>query len=228
MSHLEFIISRFDGQKRWLQTYYLTYQPGRTVFWWLDAIKQEQDPSLTLAVSCRAGLCGACGVKVNGRPVLACDTQLDALLNGSFSVKIEPLPGFPVIRDLLLDWRPATDSLKGIQPWLEAKPQFGCNGGCTQTTAEYQTIKPLVACIACGICAAVCPALTHDGFIEPFVLVKAQRVAADSRSSGASRQRVIGAVRKYLPNCLHCGLCEQACPKGVSPLKAIVELSKCL
>ncbi|MDF2501938.1 MAG: frdB1 [Anaerosporomusa subterranea] len=217
---ITFAVSRFDGETSYIQTYQLDYQSGKTVLWWLNAIKEEQDPSLTLTVACRAGLCGACALQVNGDPVLACETLLDPLLMQG-QVKIEPLNAFPLVRDLMLDWRGAIARMKSIHPWLEVENDQTSSTGCVQTQMEYQEVKPYVACIGCGICASVCPALAGEGFIEPFLFVKARRLIVDSRSSDRSRQAVLKAVRPYLQNCLHCGICEKACPKSVSPEKAI-------
>lgn len=225
MNNIVFEIARFDGEKEYVQTYHMPYQSGKTVLWWLKRLQQEQDSSLTLVISCRAGLCGACSLCVNGKPILACEVVLDTLLlDSSLPVTIEPLRHFPVIRDLMVDWHPTIARMKAVQQWLE--PASTCDGGCLQTPAEYQAVKANAACIACGICASACPALEHDGFIEPFLFTKAQRFIVDSRSSECSHAVILQAVEPYLAKCLHCRLCEKACPKGVSPIKAIEFLAE--
>lgn len=114
------IINRFDGKKGYEQTYTLAAADvaGKTLLNTLLFIKQTQDPTLNFTASCRCAICGACGVRVNGHAVLACDTKMDDLFKtyGTDSLHIAPLANFRVISDLVVDWEPAVDNLRKIHP----------------------------------------------------------------------------------------------------------------
>jgi succinate dehydrogenase/fumarate reductase iron-sulfur protein len=225
MKEITFEVSRYDGEHTFVQNYQTSYLSGKTVLWWLKRIREEQDHSLTFTVSCGAGRCGACALTVNGKAVLACETALDALVDRvPLHVRIEPLRHFPLVRDLMVDWRPAMARLRTIHPWLDPQDCFTPHTGCQQTPLEFQSVKANCACIGCGICASVCPALDDEGFLEPLIFVQAQRIITDSRASDRSRTAVLQAVEAYVANCRQCGLCARACPRGLSPLQAIMRL----
>lgn len=215
------IIDRFDGKKHYEQSYTLTAEDmaGKTVLNTLLFIKQTQDPTLNFTASCRCAICGACGVRVNGHAILACDTKMDDLVKtyGADTFRISPLANFKVISDLVVDWEPAVENLRKIHPGMVAKSEFSEKEGCRQTQAEFDRIKKQWDCIICGCCASECNKLTADNrdYMEPFVYTHAWRVANDSRTKDPL---VHGkpAVSGGLWNCVHCQECANRCPKGIS------------
>ena len=223
------IINRFDGKKGYEQTYTLAAADvaGKTLLNTLLFIKQTQDPTLNFTASCRCAICGACGVRVNGHAVLACDTKMDDLFKtyGTDSLHIAPLANFRVISDLVVDWEPAVDNLRKIHPGMAAKDQFSAKEGCRQTQAEFDRIKKQWDCIICGCCASECNKLTADrsDYMEPFVFTHAWRVANDSRSKDPLLHGK-PAVAGGLWNCVHCQECANRCPKGISPADDIAGL----
>ena len=223
------IINRFDGKKGYEQTYTLAAADvaGKTLLNTLLFIKQTQDPTLNFTASCRCAICGACGVRVNGHAVPACDTKMDDLFKtyGTDSLHIAPLANFRVISDLVVDWEPAVDNLRKIHPGMAAKDQFSAKEGCRQTQAEFDRIKKQWDCIICGCCASECNKLTADrsDYMEPFVFTHAWRVANDSRSKDPLLHGK-PAVAGGLWNCVHCQECANRCPKGISPADDIAGL----
>ena len=139
------IIDRFDGKKHYEQSYVLAAADvsGKTVLNTLLFIKQTQDPTLNFTASCRCAICGACGVRVNGHAILACDTKMDDLIAtyGSDTLRIAPLANFRVISDLVVDWEPAMENLRKIHPGMVAKSEFSVKEGCRQTQAEFDRIR---------------------------------------------------------------------------------------
>ncbi|SCM74170.1 8-methylmenaquinol:fumarate reductase iron-sulfur subunit [Desulfovibrio sp. 86] len=215
------IIDRFDGKKHYEQAYTLATDDvaGKTVLNTLLFIKQTQDPTLNFTASCRCAICGACGVRVNGHAILACDTKMDDLMKtyGTDTFRISPLANFKVISDLVVDWEPAVDNLRKIHPGMVAKSEFSEKEGCRQTQAEFDRIKKQWDCIICGCCASECNKLTADNrdYMEPFVFTHAWRVANDSRTKDPllhGKPSVAGG----LWNCVHCQECANRCPKGIS------------
>lgn len=223
------IIDRFDGKKHYEQSYVLAAADvsGKTVLNTLLFIKQTQDPTLNFTASCRCAICGACGVRVNGHAILACDTKMDDLIAtyGSDTLRIAPLANFRVISDLVVDWEPAMENLRKIHPGMVAKSEFSVKEGCRQTQAEFDRIKKQWDCIICGCCASECNKLTADNrdYMEPFVFTHAWRAANDSRSKDPL---VHGkpAVAGGLWNCVHCQECANRCPKGISSADDIAGL----
>ena len=223
------IIDRFDGKKHYEQSYSLAAEDisGKTLLHTLLLIKQTQDPTLNFTASCRCAICGACGMRINGHAVLACDTKMDELFAtyGTGTLRVSPLANFTVISDLVVDWEPSVDNLRKIHPGLAAKSEFSLQDGCRQTQEEFDRIKKQWDCILCGCCASECNKLTADrgDYMEPFVFTHAWRVAKDSRTKDPLLHGK-PAVAGGLWNCVHCQECANRCPKGISSADDIAGL----
>ena len=223
------IIDRFDGQRHYQQQYMLAQEDvtGKTVLGVLLFIKHHLDASLNFTASCRCAICGACGVRVNGHAILACDTHIDDLfrLYATDTLTISPLANFPLISDLVVDWEPALGNLAVMRPNLVPKKPFSPEQGCTQTPEELEEILKDWDCILCGCCASECNKLTagrHD-YMEPSAYVHASRAAADSRGCEPMRHGK-PAAHNGLWKCVHCQECADRCPKGISPAENIARL----
>lgn len=221
-----FRIRRFDPTRdtepHW-EDYRLPYLPGMTVLEGLKAVKEQHSPTLAWRSSCRMGVCGSCGMFINGRPRLACNTQVSEL--GTSLVTVAPLPNFDIVRDLVPDLRPMFDAHAAARPYIiredEAEQQ--------QPTGEYwQSIHQLEQylqfsyCIKCGCCMAACPTYASDSvYAGPMPLAQAHRYSADSRDGGfaARRETLAGEAGPW--RCHFAGECSRVCPKGVDPARAI-------
>src|SRR5260370_1740290 len=154
----------------------------------LNYVKDHLDGTLSHRWSCRMGICGSCGMNVNGEPKLTCATFLAEYAPGP--VRVEPLPNFPVIRDLVVEIGDFMRQLTAVKPWIirpEEKPLS--DGEYRQTPEEMDAYKQVSMCIKCMLCYAACPVYGLDRtFIGPAAIALAQRYNLDSRDRGA-RQR---------------------------------------
>ena len=229
MDAITIVIERFDGTKRYRQEYGIEKSDirNKTVLATLIHIQEKLDPTLNFTASCRSAICGACGVRVNGHAVLACDTKIEEqlALYGADTLNIAPLANYTVLSDLVVDWAPSLENLRKIRPELAAKSVFSKQGGCTQSVAEFEDIKLMWDCILCGCCASGCNKLTaHAGdYLEPFVFTHAWRAAADSRS-GDPMTHGRPAADNGLWKCFHCQSCANACPKKIKSVDDIAGL----
>ena len=199
----------------------------------LDAIldvKGRTDGSIGIRCSCQQGICGSCGVRINGKPGLACNTHLEAAAGrGSGEViEVEPLGNMPVIRDLIVDmdavhWK----KIRRVTPWLLPKQPV--------PEREYIVahermvdVTQTMACIQCGACVSDCLSMEVDPeFIGPAALAKAYRFVGDPRDR-AHEQRLfdLSEDRHGIYDCTHCFNCIDACPKGVAPMNQIMRLRR--
>ena len=187
----------------------------------LNYIKDELDGSLSYRWACRMGVCGSCSMMVDREPVLTCATYLSDLLPGP--IRIEPLRGFPVIRDLVNNIDDFLGKLKGVQPWIvRQEEQPLSEGEYLQTPDELAAYKQYSMCINCMLCYAACPIYELEpGFIGPAAIALAQRYNFDSRDQGADERLEHLSSDEGIWACTFVGECSVVCPKDVDPAGAI-------
>jgi succinate dehydrogenase / fumarate reductase iron-sulfur subunit len=204
----------------------------------LDGIlqaKDREDGSLAVRCSCRAAICGSCGMKINGESTLACKTQLrhaDEAANrrngGSEPIVVEPMGNMPVIKDLVTDMESTHwAKIRRVTPWLLPAGD--------PPEREYVVppesmidVTQSMACIQCGACVSSCLSMEVDpGFIGPAALAKAYRFVGDPRDA-ESRERLHDLAQdpQGIYDCTHCFSCIDACPKGVAPMDQIMRLRR--
>ncbi len=221
-----FRIRRFDpaqdAEPHW-SDYRLPHTGGMTVLDGLKAIKETREPSLAWRSSCRMGVCGSCGMFINGRARLACNTQLTELATPL--VTVAALPNFDTIRDLVPDLAPMFDAHVALQPFLIREDAAELQ----EPTAEYwQSAEQLEQylqfsyCIKCGCCMAACPTYATDpAYSGPMPLAQAHRYNTDGRDGGFGRRKALLSGGRGPWRCHYAGECSRVCPKGVDPAKAI-------
>jgi len=190
----------------------------------LDALVRlkEQDDSLSFRRSCREGVCGSDAMNINGRNGLACVTPLKGL---SEPVTLAPLPGFPVIRDLVVDMTQFFAHYRSIRPYLVNDEPLPDRER-LQSPEERARLDGLYECILCACCSGFCPSYwwNPDKFIGPAGLLQAQRFIADSRDRAtAERLQFLDDVYR-LYRCRTIMNCTEVCPKGLSPARAIEKI----
>jgi succinate dehydrogenase / fumarate reductase, iron-sulfur subunit len=233
MAEFTLRLRRYDpesGDAPYWEEHTIELEPHRSV---LEAILQAKarfDGSIGIRCSCRAAICGSCGVRINGHPDLACHTHLDRAKKHSKDgvIEVEPMGNMPVIKDLIVDmeavhWK----KIRRVTPWLIAK----------QPVPEREYIVPReamvdvtqsMACIQCGACVSDCLSMEVDPeFIGPAALAKAYRFVGDPRDDQHfERLEDLAEDPHGIYDCTHCFQCIDACPKGVAPMSQIMRLRR--
>ena len=190
----------------------------------LNHIKDKVDGSLTYRWSCRMGICGSCGMMVNGEPKLTCATFLTAYASEG-RIRVQPLRYFPVIRDLVVALDDFLGKLQSVKPWLIRRQEEPISEGeYLQTPEQLDVYKQFSMCINCLLCYAACPIYgLEPGFIGPAAIALAQRYNRDSRDEAAQeRMRILsGSASDGIWQCTFVGECSRVCPKDVDPARAI-------
>ena len=203
------------------QAYSVPYRQDWVVLDALNHIKDHIDGTLTYRWSCRMGVCGSCGMMVNGVPKLTCA----AFLRDYYpqEIRVEPLVNFPIIRDLVIDMSDFLDKLKSVKPWIIRKTEKPVSEGeYLQTPAELDAYKQFTQCINCMLCYAACPVYGLDPeFLGPAAIALGYRYNTDSRDQGKELRRPVMGSHDGIWQCTFVGECSKVCPKDVDPAAAI-------
>ena len=226
-------IRRYDpesGEPAYWDEHTVELEPHRSVLEGILQARARFDGSIGIRCSCRAAICGSCGVRINGQPGLACHTHLDKAVASSRDgvIEVEPMGNMPVLKDLIVDmdqvhWK----KVQRVTPWLVNK----------QPIPEREYIVPAynmvdvtqsMACIQCGACVSDCLSMEVDPlFIGPAALAKAYRFAGDPRDAQHyERLKDLAEDPHGIYDCTHCFKCIEACPKGVAPMNQIMRLRR--
>ena len=223
-----FKVFRYDPDKD-KAPYYKDYEvtitrPGMMVFDGLNQIKWEQDPSLSYRRSCREGVCGSDGLNINGMNTVSCMSHIEDY--NSDVLVIKPLPGFPIVKDLVCDFDDFFNKYYAVKPYLIEKTPPPARER-LQSVEDRAKLDGLYECILCGCCSSACPSYWADpDYLGPSALINAARFVFDTRDEGSDERldlvNNIHAVWRChtILNCIH------ACPKELNPTKAIGMLQK--
>ncbi len=197
--------------------------PGGRDLMVLDVLEllKEKDPSVTYRRSCREGVCGSDGLNMNGRNGLACVTPLSEVVKKD-RLTIKPLPGLPVIRDLVVDMELFYKQFEKVRPFLINDEQLPSKER-LQSPEDREKLDGLYECILCACCSTSCPSFwwNPDKFIGPAGLLQAYRFIADSRDT-ATEERLAALEDPFsVFRCKGIMNCVSVCPKGLNPTKAI-------
>jgi succinate dehydrogenase / fumarate reductase iron-sulfur subunit len=219
---------------RW-QSFDVDLDPTLSVLDGLLQARDREDGSLAVRCSCKAAICGSCGMKINGQSTLACKTQLreaaeyaNRMNGGSEPIVVEPMANMPVIKDLVTDmesthWK----KIRRVTPWLlpEGDPP---EREYVVPAESMIDVTQSMACIQCGACVSACLSMEADpDFIGPAALAKAYRFVGDPRDA-EKRERLHDLANDPhgIYDCTHCFSCIDACPKGVAPMDQIMRLRR--
>src|SRR6476619_5299049 len=224
-----------SGEGPYWQEFNVDLDPDLSVLDGLLQVRDRQDGSLVVRCSCRAAICGSCGMKVNGQSTLGCKTQIaeahdhaNRRNGGTDPIVVEPMANMPVIKDLVTDMESTHwAKIRRVTPWLlpEGEPP----------EREYVVppesmidITQSMACIQCGACVSSCLSMEVDpGFIGPAALAKAYRFVGDPRDSQTTERLYDLAQDPHgIYDCTHCFSCVDACPKDVAPMDQIMRLRR--
>jgi succinate dehydrogenase / fumarate reductase iron-sulfur subunit len=226
-------LRRYDpesGDAPYWDEHTIELEPHRSVLEGILQAKAKFDGSIGIRCSCKAAICGSCGVRVNGQPGLACHTHLDHAQKTAKDgvITVEPMGNMPVIKDLVVDmdavhWK----KIQRVTPWLLNQ----------EPVPEREYIVPresmvdvtqTMACIQCGACVSDCLSMEVDPlFIGPAALAKAYRFVGDPRDAQQyERLKDLAEDPHGMYDCTHCFKCIEACPKGVAPMNQIMRLRR--
>jgi succinate dehydrogenase / fumarate reductase iron-sulfur subunit len=195
------------------EVYTVDVEADMTVLDALNQIKWYQDGTVTFRRSCRSAICGSCGMLINGRNRLACNTRVADLQAGEISVG--PLPGFPVLRDLAVDWDPFFAKDAAMKPYL-INDTLPPEKERIQSPAELQEIDNATLCIQCGCCSSACPIVWKNGeYYGPEALTRLYRFGYDSRDTATEERLDLAASEEGAWRCHTIFNCTTDCPKGV-------------
>ncbi len=222
-----FKIFRFNPEtdkKPSYKTYKLECESWWTILDALNEIKWFHDGTLTYRRSCRHGICGSCAMQINGINDLACEKQVGTIAKDP--IRVDPLPGFEIYRDLAVNMEPFYEALKRVKPWLindeppPAKERI-------QSPEEFKLMGNSIACILCAACTSSCPSYWADPeYLGPSALLKAFRYTFDTRDKGLPERMDVLDNKHGLWRCHKITNCFTACPKNLNPTEAISKLQR--
>ena len=221
-----FVLKRFNNSTKALDsaTYKVRATERTTVLGALLEIKDYQDNTVSVRCNCRMGVCGSCGMVVNGKPVLACETgALNAAENEV--VEVSPMLGHPLLKDMVTDFDDFFERHKSVEPHLyreDTKEKYAAKKEYSQSQKELDKFLPYSYCIMCGLCLDACPVVnSNPNFIGPQALSQTYRYHADSRDQKGKKRLFDVDSMDGVWGCEFSGSCSKACPKGVDPAGAI-------
>jgi len=215
-----------DAKPHW-EAYTVEADPkGDRVLDLLHRVKHEQDGSLTFRRSCAHGVCGSDAMLINGRNRLACKIRVEQL--GKRRITIAPLPGLPVVKDLVVDMDGFFDAYRSVKPYLiadDAPPPRER----TQSPADRAIYDDTTKCILCGACTSSCPSFwSQPTYVGPAAIVNAHRFIFDSRDDAGEERLEILADKDGVWRCRTIFNCTDACPRGIHITQAILEVSRAI
>ncbi|MBX6341172.1 MAG: succinate dehydrogenase iron-sulfur subunit [Thermomicrobiaceae bacterium] len=191
----------------------------------LNQVKWHQDGTLTYRRSCAHGVCGSDAMVINGRNRLACKTLVKDLGD---HIKVEPLPGFRVIKDLVVDMEPFFEAYRSIKPYL-INDEPAPDRERLQSPAERAIYDDTTKCILCAACTSSCPITwTNKDYIGPAAIVNAHRFIYDSRDQGAAERLQVLNEKSGVWRCRTIFNCTDACPRGIQVTNAIEQVKRTL
>ncbi len=223
---IELRILRFDperDQKPHEESYRVEAGPMDRVLDLLHKVKYEQDGTLTFRRSCAHGVCGSDAMLINGRNRLACKIRVDQLKGRRITVA--PLPGLPVMKDLVVDMDSFFAKFRSVQPYLQADdpdPERERR----QSAEDREVFDDTTKCILCAACTTSCPSFwAQPSYVGPAAIVNAHRFIFDSRDDHAADRLEILADGDGVWRCRTIFNCTDACPRGIHITQAILEVT---
>jgi succinate dehydrogenase / fumarate reductase iron-sulfur subunit len=219
-------ILRYDperDQKPHWEQYSVAAEPIDRVLDLLHKVKYELDGTLTFRRSCGHGICGSDAMLINGRNRLACKIRVDQL--GKRRITVAPLPGLPVVKDLVVDMEGFFDRYRSVLPFLidESPPPERER---LQSQHDRARFDDSTKCILCAACTTSCPSFwAKESYVGPAAIVNAHRFIFDSRDDAAAERLEILADRDGVWRCRTIFNCTDACPRGIKITQAILEVS---
>jgi len=224
-----------SGESAYWEEFKVDLDPSLSVLDGILQAKDREDGSLSVRCSCRAAICGSCGMKINGQSGLGCKTQIgeaheaaNRRNGGGEPIVVEPMGNMPVIKDLITDMESTHwEKIRRVTPWLLPHGDPPEREYVVEPESMID-ITQSMACIQCGACVSSCLSMEADpDFIGPAALAKAYRFVGDPRDAETKeRLHDLAHDQHGIYDCTHCFSCIDACPKGVAPMDQIMRLRR--
>lgn len=229
----KFKVFRFDPEKDEAESYVdyeIKTRPDMRILDCLNIIREQYDPSLSFRYSCGHGICGSCGLTLNGLATLGCQ-KLVKHYDRFPEIKVEPLGFFPVVKDLIVDMEPFFERMRTIHPenWGKINP-VEVSKQLLQTQEEHSQFVEAIKCIMCGSCTAQCPVVRDENpdFIGPAAVLRAKRYIFDTRFTDVEERKQVIGSENGVWTCDTRWLCTKVCPKGIKVTQNILDLKAAL
>jgi succinate dehydrogenase / fumarate reductase iron-sulfur subunit len=216
---------RGDTGERELKTYEVEAPDWACLLDVLDIVKDQVDGTLAFRKSCRMMICGSCGMRMDGRAVLACKERMKPIVDAGHVPVISAMGNLPIVKDLVVDMNPFWQKIRYMQPWLQpgnAEPDSGKEHLVSQE--QMNVIHKEALCINCGCCVSECNSMESDPeFLGPAALAKGMRFVGDARDQSTVERLESYNSEHGIWDCTRCYFCQERCPKGVDPRDAIAK-----
>ena len=220
-------IWRVDGEtgERELVTYELEAPEWACLLDVLDLIKDKVDGTLSYRKSCRMMICGSCGMRMDGRAILACKEPMKPIVEAGHVPVISAMGNLPIVKDLVVDMQPFWDKFLAMKPWLDPGYDEVPEKERIVSQQRMNAIHKESLCINCGCCVSECNSMESDPeFLGPQALAKGFRFVGDPRDQAAVERLELYNSEHGIWDCPRCYFCTERCPKGVDPRDAIAKL----
>ena len=191
----------------------------------LDIVKDRLDGSLSYRKSCRMMICGSCGMRMDGRAILACKERMKPIVDAGHVPVISAMGNMPVLKDLVVDMGPFWQKIRAMKPWLQTGYEEIPEKEFLHSQQQMNPIHKEALCIMCGCCVSECNSMESDPeFFGPAALAKGFRFVGDPRDQATVERLESYNDEHGIWDCTRCYFCNERCPKGVDPRDAIAKL----
>jgi len=220
-------IWRFDPEsgERALREYEVDAPEWACLLDVLDLIKDKHDGTLAYRKSCRMMICGSCGMRMDGRAILACKERMKPIVDSGHVPVISAMGNMPVVKDLVVDMEPFWGKIRAVKPWLDPGYDEVAEKERVVSQQQMNVIHKEALCIMCGCCVSECNSMESDPeFLGPAALAKGFRFVGDARDRDDIERLNALNEEHGIWDCTRCYFCNERCPKGVDPRDAIAKL----
>jgi succinate dehydrogenase iron-sulfur subunit len=221
-------IWRFNGEtgERELKRYEVEAPEWACLLDVLDIVKDQVDGTLAYRKSCRMMICGSCGMRMDGRAVLACKERMLPIVEAGHVPVISAMGNLPIVKDLVVDMEPFWQKMRAMKPWLQ--PGYSEPPDEKEFLVSHEQTEVIhkeALCINCGCCVSECNSMESDPeFLGPAALAKGMRFVGDARDRATVERLESYNSEHGIWDCTRCYFCQERCPKGVDPRDAIAKL----
>ena len=220
-------IWRFDPEsgERALREYEVDAPEWACLLDVLDLIKDKHDGTLAYRKSCRMMICGSCGMRMDGRAILACKERMKPIVDSGHVPVISAMGNMPIVKDLVVDMEPFWGKIRAVKPWLDPGYDEVAEKERVVSQQQMNVIHKEALCIMCGCCVSECNSMESDPeFLGPAALAKGFRFVGDARDRDDIERLNALNEEHGIWDCTRCYFCNERCPKGVDPRDAIAKL----